>query len=231
MRRGVGMRRLPAWLSGALLLAAAGCGPLVRIGDAPPPPAALFALRSEAAQSGDLPAAGLPAAAGAGPAARAIVVETPLPVAALRTVRLPVTLADTRIAYLKDAAWLEPPARQFQRLLLDHLARRPGVAALEARLYDGAFERRLGGSLAEFGLDVREPGRPEVVLRFDAVLTGPRGALIAARRFAVARPAASQAPRDVTAALNGAANELAAAIASWAAAAPLPDARAAAAPR
>lgn len=227
MRRKLGMRLPAAWLLWAPLLAATGCGPLVKIGEAPPPPAELFALRTEPAA----PGAGSPAVASAAAGARAIVVETPLPVAALRTVRLPVATSDTRVAYLKDAAWLEPPARQFQRLLLDHMARQPGVAALDARLYDGVFERRLGGSLAEFGLDARAAGRPAVTLRFDAVLTGARGALIAARPFTVTRPAASEAPRDVTDALNAAANEMAAAIAAWAVAAPLPASGAAAAPR
>lgn len=219
-------------MAAVAVLATAGCGPLVKIGDAPPPPAVLFALRA----APDGPAATLPpeivgtpatpgAAGAAGAeaaAARTIVVELPMPAAALRTVRVPVATGDTRIAYLKDALWLEPPARQLQRLLLDHVARQPGVVALDPRLYDGPVERRLGGTLADFGLDVRVAGRPLATLRFDAVLTGARGALVATRRFEVTRPAASSQPRDVTEALNAIANEAAALVAAWAAGAPSP---------
>lgn len=193
----------------ALMLALGACGPLVQIGGGSTPPASLFTLRADAA----VPAAGAP-----GAARRTIVVDTPGVPALLRTLRVPVTVADTRIAYLKQASWIEPPARQVQRLLVDVLAARPGLRVFDADAFNGAAERRLAGTLIEFGLDVRDAVSPRVTMRFDAVLLDANGALVATRRFDESRAVASEQPNDVADAMNAAANAMAGRIADWTAA-------------
>lgn len=190
-----------------VLLAVAACGPLVQVGGGGKPPGVLFTLRAP-------PPA--PVVAVAVPIQRTVLIDLPGVSGALQTLRLPVTEADTRVTYLVAAAWAEAPARQFQRVLVDTLAARPGTAALAAGAIDGRADRRLSGTLIEFGLDVR--ATPATHLRFDAVLTGPDRALIAVRRFERTEPVASNAPADVAVSLNRAANAAAADIAAWVAA-------------
>lgn len=198
----------------SLVALLASCGPLVKIGEPPATPARLYALR--AAAPGDaLPASATGGAPGT--ALRTIVVEAPLPAAALRTLRIPVVTGDTSLAWLKDAQWLEPPARQFQGLLLDMLATQPGLAALDARLHSGPAQLRLAGSLDSLGVDVRDPSRPVARVRYTAVLSGARGALVATAPFEAARPVDPASPESVVRGLSEAAQEAARAAARWAA--------------
>jgi cholesterol transport system auxiliary component len=203
--------------SAMLALAAllAGCGPLVKIGEPPITPVRLYALR--AAAPGDaLPASAVGATPGA--VLRTVVVEAPLPAASLRTLRIPVVTGDTSLAWLKDAQWLEPPARQFQGLLLDMLSAQPGLAALDARLHSGPAQLRLAGSLDSLGVDVRNPARPVARVRYTAVLSGARGVLVATAPFDAARPVDPASPESVVRGLSEAAQEAARAAALWAAA-------------
>lgn len=197
----------------ALSLAAllAGCGPLVSIGEPPATPARLYALR--AAAPGDAGPAGVP-----GAALRTVVVEAPLPAAALRTLRIPVVTGDTSLAWLKEAQWLEPPARQFQGLLLETLGAQPGLAALDARVHSGPAQLRLAGTLDALGVDVRDPARPVARVRYTAVLSGTRGVLVATAPFEATRPVDPAQPESVVRGLSEAAHEAARAAALWAAA-------------
>ena len=151
----------------ALLFAVAACGPLVQVGGGGKPPASLFVLRAPPP----------PPASNVAPRAT-ILVDQPAVVGTLQTLRVPVIEADTRVTYLVAATWAEQPSKQFQRLLIDTLATRPGVLALAATAVDGRADRRLAGTLIEFGLDLRDAGRPQVRLRFDAVLTGDRKSVV-----------------------------------------------------
>ena len=189
----------------SLLLAAAACGPLVQVGGGGKPPGSLFVLRSAPAP-----------APGPATATRATVLVDQLTVVGtLQTLRIPVIQADTRVTYLIRATWAEQPSKQFQRVLIDTLAQRPGIIALGATQIDGRADRRLSGTLIEFGLDMRDPTHPQVRLRFDAVLTGPDRALIAVKRFDIARPVSSAEPDTVAEGLNAAANLMAADVATW----------------
>lgn len=185
-----------------------GCGPLVQIGGGGKPPGALLALRAE----GPAPAPATP-----GAPIRTILVVTPAVPGALQTLRVPVLTADTRLQYIVGAQWVEQPQRQFQRLLIDTLAARAGVVALDQRQFDGRADRRLTGTLREFGLDART-AEHRVVVRYDAQLLAADGSLAAVRRFETARAVASDTPNAVAEALNAAANAVAAEVAAWAAA-------------
>jgi cholesterol transport system auxiliary component len=195
------MRRIPAVVAALLL---AGCGPLVQVGGNAPAPDALLVLKSDA----PLPDYAGPAALG-----DTLGVAVPDVPAELQTLRLPVQVTDTTVQYLAGASWSEQPARQFQRLLADTLAG-SGVPVLDTRGGGIAPARQLTGHLREFGLDVR--GNPVVRVRYDAQLAGPRGAgTVALKSFVAEEPAASEQPGAVAAALNRAANRLAADVALW----------------
>ena len=189
----------------ALLLAASACGPLVQVGGGGKPPGALFVLRAPPP----------PPASDVTPR-ETVLVDQPAVIGTLQTLRLPVIEADTRVTYLLRATWAEQPSKQFQRLLIDTLSARPGILALSSSALDGAARRRLAGTLIEFGLDMRDPARPQVRLRYDAVLTGPDRALVAVRRFDTTLAVGSADPDVVATALNTAANTMAANVAGWA---------------
>ena len=62
-----------------------------------------------------------------------ITVLTPVVPAAIATARIPVYDGRSELAYVKDAAWNEPPARLFQRLLSETVAVRTGRVVLDFR--------------------------------------------------------------------------------------------------
>lgn len=187
----------------AALLTLGACGPLVQIGGNDTPPDALLTLR----------AAALGAPGEAIDPARSLSIDPPKVPGAIQTLRLPVTISDNEVQYLKAANWVEQPSRLFQRLLADTVGSRGNVLVLSNGQSNVAAARRLTGELLEFGLDVR--GEPQVRVRFNALLTGRDGQPVAARRFESARPVASQAPSDVGVALNEAANEVSSEVAGW----------------
>lgn len=125
--------------------------------------------------------------------------------------RVPVQTADSTLAYLKDAVWVEKPARQFTRLLSETI--RAGGARM---VLDGAdaphrAATRLGGHLLEMGYDAPSQS---VIVRFDAVLTRPDGT-IATRRFENEVSDIPAEAKFVGPALNQAANAVAAQVADW----------------
>ena len=186
-------------------LAISACGPLVQIGGNDKAPAALMTLRATAAPV-------------ASPApyerSRAVVVQIPAATGALQTLRLPVITTDTQLAYLTGATWAEQPNRQLQRVLADTLEAN-GVATLDPRAAPLPPGRSLDGTLVECSLDVRNPGRVIVLVRYDAALATNNNGPVALRRFDATEPVVSQSPADVAVALNIAANRLAGAVAGW----------------
>jgi len=184
-----------------LLLAA--CSPIVQIGGNTPRPDAVYTL--SAAPPIAVPAGTVPI-----DMARAVTVDTPSMPGALQTLRMPVTVSDTAIQYVKGAQWSEQPNRLFQRLLADTLVH-SGIAVVDQRSSGQTGGRRLTGQLMAFGLDVRE-GRM-VRVRYDATLAGPDG--VRQRRFEREAVVASAEGVDVALALNGAANLVAVDVAAW----------------
>lgn len=198
-------RRLAFTLTLALAGVVAACGPLVQVGGGGKAPGSLLTLRAPPPP---------PASATAG--RRTILVEIPAVPGTLQTLRLPVLTANTQVQYMVAASWAEQPNKLFQHVLADTLSARPGVVAFSAAEFDGRADRRLAGTLRDFELDMRDPGHAVVLIRYDAVLTGPDRALIATRRFDRTMAVGDQSPEAVAQALNAATNALAEQVAKWA---------------
>lgn len=195
------MRAYPL-LAAALL---AGCGPLVQIGGNDKPPAALMTLRASATPA---------ATQAAYDRTRAVLVLVPAATGALQTLRLPVIVTDTNLAYLTGATWAEQPNKQLQHVLADTLDA-AGIVTLDPKQAPLAPGRTLSGTLMDFSLDVRDAAKPVVRVRLDAVLSGSGTGPQAVRRFDAVEPVASQTPEVVAVALNAAANRLAGDVAAW----------------
>lgn len=195
------MTRAPLPLLLLPLLAA--CGPLVQVGGNAPRPDALYTLSATPAAS---------VAVGKVPVemTRAVSVDVPAMPGALQTLRIPVTVSDTSIQYVKAAQWAEQPNRLFQRVLADTLSN-AGIAVIDQRSSGQIGGQRLTGQLLAFGVDTR--GGPRVKVRYDATLTGPEG--IRQRRFEREAELGRVEGADVAEALNGAANLIAADVARW----------------
>ncbi|MEY4159666.1 MAG: hypothetical protein RLZZ136_287 [Pseudomonadota bacterium] len=162
-------------------------------------------LRLAAAQS---------AAAGSalsGNSSDAIIVVDPETDRSLAVTRLAVQLDDSRVAYLKDAQWVERPAHMFAALLAETI--RAGGKHLVFASGDAVTSggSRLSGHLLDFGYDARSK---VAVVRYDAVWTAPGGA-VTTKRFESRVKAVPAKPEVVGHALNQAANDVAAQVAVW----------------
>lgn len=192
----------PATLVPAAALLLAACGPIVQVGGNSPRPDMLYTLTATGATAVP-PRADLDLA-------RAVSVDLPAVPGALQTVRIPVTVTDTAIQYVQVAQWAEQPNRLFQRLLADTLVA-SGTSVVDVRSMGTAGGRRLSGQLLAFGVDVR--GAPVVRVRYDATLAG--GGAVRQRRFEREAPLVAVSGPEVAAALNSAANAVAADVALW----------------
>ncbi|MFA7596141.1 MAG: ABC-type transport auxiliary lipoprotein family protein [Novosphingobium sp.] len=143
--------------------------------------------------------------------AQAIAVVDPETPAKLDVLRVPVQSNATEITYLKDAVWVEKPARQFSRLLAETI--RAGGTRLVLDATEGRFQAstRLTGQLLDLGYDAASQS---VIVRYDAVLTRSDGS-ISNRRFESRVPGISAEAGAVGPALNQAANDVAAQVADW----------------
>ncbi len=166
------------------------------------PPKQLLALTPPAVQ----PNAGVPI-----DPARSITVITPAAAAAINGPRVPVYQGPNAYAYVKDARWIEPPARQFQALLTEALRAKGGRLVLDARQTNVDPGQRLGGSLIAFGVDATSG---QAVVTYDAILT--RGVeASASRRFEARVPVGTIDALNSAAALDRAANQVASEVAAW----------------
>jgi cholesterol transport system auxiliary component len=145
----------------------------------------------------------------------AIVVAAPIVPQAIATNRVPVADGRTAIAYVKDAAWVEPPARLFQRLVAETLRAKTGRVVLDPRQLPASPGVLLSGQLLHFGIDAR---RNEAVVIYDAALAHGRSQTIATRRFEARAPVSVIDATNSGAALGKAANTVAAQVADWVAA-------------
>jgi cholesterol transport system auxiliary component len=143
-------------------------------------------------------------------AGEAISVLTPAVPAELASNRVPVRSGATAVAYVKDAQWVEPPARLFQRLLSDMIAARTGRPVLSSRQFSFDPGTRVTGQLQAFGVD---EASQSAVVTFDAAVA--RGTAIQTRRFEARVPVSVIEAAQVGAALNQAANQVAAEVADW----------------
>jgi cholesterol transport system auxiliary component len=134
----------------------------------------------------------------------------------LDTVRIPVQVNATSIAYLTDTQWSDTPRHLFQKLLSETIAATSNKIVLDPGQYSEGPGQRLMGEIVEFGIDAQSNS---AIVTFDAILNGEGGAAVAKQRFTASVPVGGKIEATtVGAPLNAAANKVAADIAAWLAA-------------
>lgn len=141
----------------------------------------------------------------------AITVAEPTVPQELRTTRIPVRTTPTTVQYLKDAQWVEAPAKLFARLIGETISATTGRVVLDPSQYTHDPGTRLTGQLQAFGLDAQ---RMEVVVVYDAAMARGQDA-ITTNRFEARIPVAAADVASVGPALNEAANRVATEVATW----------------
>lgn len=144
--------------------------------------------------------------------ARTVTIQVPSVPQALANNRVPVQATATDIAYVKDALWVEPPARQFARLLSDTVSVRTGRVVLSGAQSLADPGARLAGELRTFGIDAASSS---AVVTYDAALVRDEGGALEKRRFEARVPVSAIEAAPVGAALNQAANQVAGEVADW----------------
>jgi cholesterol transport system auxiliary component len=131
--------------------------------------------------------------------------------ARLDVVRVPVQIDDANVAYVKDAQWIDKPARLFRSLLAETIRTRTGRVVIDSDDPALTPETQIRGVLRDFGYDARTSS---VVVRFDAIrdATNER---IETRRFESVIPGVTAEAGPVGDALNRAANDVAGQVAQW----------------
>jgi cholesterol transport system auxiliary component len=130
----------------------------------------------------------------------------------LATVRIPVQVDPTTVAYVKDAQWTEAPRAMFQRLLSETIAADGAIFVVSAEQYASLPGRRLTGELVDFGIDAQTR---EAVVTFDAVLGGTEPGTAVRQRFTARVPVDDIKAKKVAAPINAAANKVAADVTAW----------------
>lgn len=179
----------------ALLLA--GC---VNLGG-PKVPDTLLSLTPEAAAA--------PGTGASGTLSSAVVVLQPGAARRLDVQRVPVQVDEANVAYLKNAMWVERPARLLQRLIAETIRARSGRLVLDDDPGADAAVR-LSGELLDMGFDARTSS---AVIRLDVVRE--QSGRIDTRRFESVVPGVAAKAEPVGAALNRAANDIARQVADW----------------
>lgn len=158
------------------------------------------------------PSAISPAGAGmSGTEAGALVIVEPEAPAKIDKLRVPVQVDDSEVAYLKDAVWVEKPARLFRQLLAERVRTQTGRLVIDGNDPALSVDNKLRGTLREFGYDARSLN---AVVRYDAIRDGKDG-VIETRRFEAEVPVLAPEAGPVGRALNEAANDVAGQVAEW----------------
>ena len=123
---------------------------------------------------------------------------------------LAVQTSDSSLAYLKDAVWVEKPARLFQSLIVETIRAKGNRLVVREEDLGQSAVATLSGRLLDMGYDVASGS---AVVRYDGVLQRADGP-VQTRRFESRVPAAAEAAA-VAPALNQAANEVADQVAEW----------------
>ena len=154
-------------------------------------------------------AAAVPPAAGSA----SLTIQVPMATQEIATARVPVQATATSIAYIKDAVWVEPPARAFARVLGDTVTARTGRVVLSTAQSFATGSAQLTGELRRFGIDAASSS---AVVTFDATLVRQtEGGAVEKQRFEARVPVASIDAAGAGAGLNAAANQVAAQVADW----------------
>jgi cholesterol transport system auxiliary component len=186
-----------ALLPALMALPLAGCLSL----GADPPPSLLTLTAASTAPAGATTTA---------PASSALAVLQPNTEQRLNVTRVPVQTSDSSLAYLKDAVWVEKPARLFQNLVVETIRAKGNRLVVREGDLGYTAVTTLSGQLLDMGYDT---ATASVVVRYDGVLQRPGGE-VQTRRFEARVPAAAEADA-VGPALNQAANQVASEVAEW----------------
>ena len=169
------------------------------------PPAQLLTL--DATQK--VPA-GTVRTAGAG---RTLIVTDPDAPKMLDTVRVPVQVSATSVAYVTKVQWADTPRHLFRNLLAETISASTDRIVIDSGQFSGDGGQRLSGELVAFGID---SASNNAVVTYDAVLMTPAGVAIARQRFTATMPISGKIdPMTIGAPLNGAANKVTADVAAW----------------
>ena len=171
------------------------------------PPARLLTLTADTSVVAGATIAATPKDGGA----NTLLVIEPVTPRELAVTRVPVVEGAGAIAYLKDATWVERPARMFRSVLAETIRARGKHLVLEDDQGDAPAAVRLSGRLEAMGYDAASRS---VTVRYDALRTGVDGA-ITARRFEASEANIAPAAASVTPAINRAANTVARQVADW----------------
>lgn len=183
----------------ALALALSGC---ISFGGGKAPPTLINLTPEAAAPAG---------ATVSGRAEDALVVLDPETDRRLAVQRVAVSVDPANVAYLKNAAWVERPSRLFGALLAETIRAKGSRLVFSDGDAAASGRNRLSGRLLDIGYD--GPSQA-VVVRYDAVLAGPGGA-ISTKRFEARVPGVRAKPEEVGPALGKAANDVARQVADW----------------
>lgn len=189
------IRKAPILLA---LAALPGCISLA----ADPPPALLTLTSAASVVAGT---------AREGNVANALAVQVPRAPQKLNVTRVPVTTSDSSIAYLVDAQWVDKPAYLFRNVLTETILARGSRMVVDGDGLEYAATTQLMGELVEMGYDAPSGS---VVVRYDAMLSLPGGA-VRTQRFEHRISGIPAEAGAVGAALNTAANRVAADVAEW----------------
>ena len=189
-------------MASAALVAAAMLGGCVSFGGAEPPEKLLTLT----------PAATSPVGALAGgDLSQALAVSIPSTGQKLSVTRVPVQVDASSIAYLKDAVWVENPARLFASLLAETIRASSDRLVMGEDELGYAASTKLGGELVEMGYDARTAS---ATIRYDALLQLSDGRVLT-QRFENSVSGIPANAGAVGPALNQAANAVAAEVAAW----------------
>ena len=177
-------------------------GGCVSFGGAAPPPFLLSLTSASQVDAGDVRA---------GPRAGALVIQSFSTPEKLNNIRVPVQTGATAITYLKNATWVDKPARLFQSLLGETIAAKNNRLVLTPAQARGDADTYLSGELVNFGLD--GPSLT-VTVTFDAVKVR-EGKPIEKRRFEAQESVLAAEAGPVGDALNSAANKVVLEVANW----------------
>jgi cholesterol transport system auxiliary component len=145
-------------------------------------------------------------------AGEAIVIGMPTVPQAIAVNRVAVSDGPVTIAYVKDAVWVEPPPRLFQRLLAETVAAKTGKVVVDPRQFAMTPGTQLSGTLLAFGIDAQ---RQEAVVVYDASISRDRGKRVETRRFEARVGVGVIDAVNSGTAINKAANKVAADVAAW----------------
>ena len=146
----------------------------------------------------------------AGPG-EAVTIAVPVISKELSTTRVPALVGPTAVAYIEGLQWVESPDKLFQDLLHETVVRTTNRVVLDPRQASLDPGVSLSGTLTRFGYDTATGA---VVVRYDGALSRAGGTRVETRRFEASVPADGTAA-SVGPALNAAANQVAAQVASW----------------